>query len=424
MSYLNVFSNLKIELILKKVFLPEILIFFIGLNCLAETQIKNCQIIDLDKSDSIFFDMQNIDVTFEKPISEAKLRLWAKSISKLEYEIQYNNEIRTDYVALSMRLDKIKSELNLIFASGGKSIYFEEKSILFQKLNLRSRTLGNQSEEKGVELKQLSDKVSNFSRKILLNTVKEGHFNMGVAQVPTEISKSFQMMSTKVSQLMWATLSIAMGETQIDRITPSHFKTGPSSEIVNIDGFQLQMNPHYPVEKVNWYRIIFFIKELNRLSMSEDSKIQSLLRNLISDHKYGDVYDLPTEAQWEFVLRNRGRNYTKFFDKSDDSEVAKYAWFDKNSAGETHEVDSLLPRIVDGNFFYGLEGNVHEWMKDNYSETLTGGIDPTGSTVSTYRVIRGGSWNEDVNQLSADRRQFSIPSNSNYIGFRLIRIFQ
>jgi formylglycine-generating enzyme required for sulfatase activity len=259
---------------------------------------------------------------------------------------------------------------------------------------------------------------------------------MGDEQVPTEITKPFAMMDTQVTQMMWARIMIALGETDLDKINLSEFKTGPDSTTENIEGIEVEMKESHPVEQVSWDDIVNkYIKGLNQLSSHEDAKTQALLERLFPGHQKGDIYDLPTEAQWEFVMRDRGQANKKHFDRDDEAEVPNHAWYIGNSKseefpnGSTHAVATRQPRMIDVNGdgirrpFYDLEGNVWEWVKDSWDgvSELPGGKDPL-STSGTNRVIRGGSWGSGARGLlSGNRGSFSSGIRSSGVGFRLVR---
>jgi formylglycine-generating enzyme required for sulfatase activity len=259
---------------------------------------------------------------------------------------------------------------------------------------------------------------------------------MGDEQVLVTISNPFAMMDTVFTQMMWARLKIAMGEKNPAKINPSYFKEGFESITVNIDGIMVVMKPNHPVEKVSWYAVQEFIDGLNDLSNYGDSKIQALLQELFPGHQRGDHYDFPTEAQLEYVKTNLGNNKYKFFDRDniDVEELNKYAVFDANSKseefpkGSTQNVLSRLPRLIAGKMFYGLEGNVFQWMKDSWDgkSRLSGGVDPLG-LIGDYKVLRGGSWINMPSTLRATYRYGLKVVNhkgSYDVGFRLVRTRQ
>jgi hypothetical protein len=226
------------------------------------------------------------------------------------------------------------------------------------------------TEEKGKRSKKENEIFDPYSwaKKPVFHLIKTGKFIMGydVLKQEKEITKSYWMMDTAVTQMMWARLSVAMGIRNSDKINPSHFKTGKDSvEINNFEKTDLTivMQPNHPVEEVSYEDMIKFIDGLNNLSNSTDQQVQQLLSELIPDHQKGDIYDLPSLEQWEFVMRNRGSANGEFYDLDDDSELSQYAWYESNSEGQTHAVATRLPRMVDGMPFYDLEGNVEEQIK-------------------------------------------------------------
>lgn len=260
------------------------------------------------------------------------------------------------------------------------------------------------------------------------HNIRPGEFMMGensekTKQVETEITIPFAMMDTQFTQYIWARLTIAMGErTDLQKINPSKFKKGPDSIKMNIDGIDIQMKPNHPVENVSWNDVKEFIDGLNQLSSQGDSKVQGLLEELIPGHQNGDIYDFPTEAQWEFVMRDRGNANKLHFDRDDETEVPKYAWFKRNSGVQTHAVATRLARMIDGKPFYDLEGNVCEWVRDRYGAKLPGGTDPQGSAQGSDRVIRGGSWDIYERYLrSGYRHSFPPGYRGDILGFRLVR---
>lgn len=256
------------------------------------------------------------------------------------------------------------------------------------------------------------------------NEITPGKFMMGEigAQVATEITKPFEMMQTELTQFQWAYLKILMGEKNLSKINPSYFKTATGSSVVNIEGIDVQMKADHPVEQVSHEDVSQFIEGLNKLSSSGDANVQALLDKLIPGHKKGDIYDLPTEAQWEFVMRDRGNANKQYFDNDKDTDLAQYAWFDKNAGNETHAVATKQPRMIDGKPFYDLEGNVWEWNKDWYDGTLKGGKDPQGAATGSFRVIRGGSWFSNAQFLRSGVRNDWWPGyRFNNVGFRLVR---
>ena len=92
-------------------------------------------------------------------------------------------------------------------------------------------------------------------------------------------------------------------------------------------------------------------------------------------------------------------------------------WYGSNSS-RSQEVGTKLPNKWG---FYDMHGNVWEWCLDWYG-SLAYGTDPKGSSSGSYRVIRGGCWNNSAGSCASSRRDNYHPSiNYSILGFRLSR---
>ncbi|MDI6788565.1 MAG: SUMF1/EgtB/PvdO family nonheme iron enzyme, partial [Planctomycetota bacterium] len=102
---------------------------------------------------------------------------------------------------------------------------------------------------------------------------------------------------------------------------------------------------------------------------------------------------LPTEAEWEYVCR-AGTN-TKYYWGNESN--SNYMWYDKNSNSTTHPVGQKKPNAFG---LYDIIGNVWEWCQDWYDANYYKNSpkdNPTGPSSGEYRVLRGGSWNNNAN---------------------------
>jgi len=131
--------------------------------------------------------------------------------------------------------------------------------------------------------------------------------------------------------------------------------------------------PKNPVETVSWDDCQQFLGKLNSKSAAGGGKFQ-----------------LPSEAQWEYACR--ARSTTRYCFGDDESKLDDYAWYLANSDGKTHPVGEKKPN---GWGLYDMHGNVWEWCQDwwkdgYYKESPVD--DPTGATVGSLRVVRGGCW--------------------------------
>ena len=152
--------------------------------------------------------------------------------------------------------------------------------------------------------------------------------------------------------------------------------------------------------------------------------------------KTGMVFDLPTEAQWEYACRagtttalNSGKDLKDPTgqDAAMD-EVGRY-WFNGGSgysqnctdANGTAKVGSYLPNAWG---LYDMHGNVYEWCLDWWGASLTSTTvetDPVGPNTGSFRVIRGGFWSYYAEICRSAFRNGSSPSNyGNSVGFRVV----
>lgn len=79
-------------------------------------------------------------------------------------------------------------------------------------------------------------------------------------------------------------------------------------------------------------------------------------------------------------------------------------WYDDNSDELSQPVGLKLPNAFG---LYDIIGNVFElcndWYSADYYRDTTVTLDPKGSTTSTNKVVRGGSWRAPSAIRSADR---------------------
>lgn len=172
-------------------------------------------------------------------------------------------------------------------------------------------------------------------------------------------------------------------------------------------------DPLRPVERVSWDDVQEFITRLNV--------------------RTGGGYRLPTEAEWEYAARSRGKD-ERWAGTSDAPSLGDFGWFYHNSRGtepagagqgakpQTQPVGQKKPN---GLGLYDMSGNVWEWCEDWYAVDYyesSPGDDPRGPEWGTHKVRRGGSWIEPIDLARTDYRGNSPPAGrSSNIGFRLAR---
>jgi formylglycine-generating enzyme required for sulfatase activity/C1A family cysteine protease len=196
------------------------------------------------------------------------------------------------------------------------------------------------------------------------------------------LTKSFYMQTTEVTQGQWKTVTGS---------NPSHF---------------LSCGDNCPVEKVSWDDVQSFITSLNGRGEG--------------------TYRLPTEAEWEYAAR-AGTSTPFYFGQCLSTNQGNY---DGNypltgcSKGEYRE--EVIPvASLEANAYglYDMHGNVWEWCQDWYGAYPTGSVtDPGGPGSGSYRVVRGGSWENLATRCrSADRGWLSPATRDHALGFRLVR---
>jgi formylglycine-generating enzyme required for sulfatase activity len=167
--------------------------------------------------------------------------------------------------------------------------------------------------------------------------------------------------------------------------------------------------PQCPVEEVSWDDCQEFIKKLNA-------------RN------DGNVYALPTEAQWEYACRAGTTTPFAFGATITPNQVnydGNYPY--GNGAKGLYRKKTIPVGSLNSPNAWGLHdmhGNVLEWCADwydgNYYKTNPTN-DPKGPGSGTSRVVRGGSWRGNAGGCRSACRRYGRPDGrSDYVGVRVV----
>jgi formylglycine-generating enzyme required for sulfatase activity len=145
--------------------------------------------------------------------------------------------------------------------------------------------------------------------------------------------------------------------------------------------------------------------------------------------KSGRTYRLLSEAEWEYAARagtttafSTGRTIS-----TDQANFDGNATYGGSAKGvfrlNTIEVGSLNKPNAFG--LHDMHGNVWEWVEDCYQDNYNGA--PTDGSVKlsascSTRVVRGGSWRDDPQNLRSANRYGYLPGyRYAFIGFRVAR---
>ncbi len=179
-----------------------------------------------------------------------------------------------------------------------------------------------------------------------------------------------------------------------------------------------------PVENVTWFEAVRYC---NARSVREGLIPAYSIRGLtVSRNRNATGYRLPTEAEWEYACRagttspfGTGANITT-------DQANYYGTYPYNNAARGEYRQQTVPvRSFDPNRWglYNMHGNVWEWCWDWYGSYGSGDqANPAGASSGTFRVYRGGGWNDFGRHLRCAYRAASPPAHRvGNIGFRLVR---
>ncbi|MGK7942944.1 MAG: formylglycine-generating enzyme family protein [Microcystaceae cyanobacterium] len=273
--------------------------------------------------------------------------------------------------------------------------------------------LGELVSNLGLNLVQSQEILPDSSEDIIdVNVAQSSKSRVGASPAPLqEMIREDLGNGVNLEMVLIPAGNFMMGSNERDREKPIHNVVLEAFYLGKYPITQAQYqavmnnNPSYfkgknkPVETVSWQDAQEFCRKLSE--------------------RTGKIYQLPSEAQWEYACRAGNQGKWCFGDNK--AQLGDYAWYDSNSNGQTHPVGQKKPNNWG---LYDMHGNVWEWCEDdyddNYSSTPTDGSSYKGGNKKCV-VLRGGSWGfNPLNCRSAYRGNGTCDYRNLLIGFRVV----
>ena len=232
--------------------------------------------------------------------------------------------------------------------------------------------------------------------KLVLRRVHAGSYGMGdSANIATTLTKDFYAGVFEVTASQWQRITTGTGGTSL-----------LAKNSVSYNDIRGATND---TPSINWYATGSVVMPTGFLG-------------LIRTKTGIGSFDLPTEAQWEYICRATTTSYYSDGESASSSDINvlnRLGWYTDNSGGLVHAVGC---KEANAWGLYDMHGNVFEWCLDWYADSLNGGSNPSGAVSGSARVFRGGCWAYPASSCCSAARDRITPSGRYpSIGFRLVR---
>lgn len=177
-----------------------------------------------------------------------------------------------------------------------------------------------------------------------------------------------------------------------------------------------------PVIHVSWNDAIEYC---NWRSKQENlTPVYSMVNNSVQANFQVNGYRLPTEAEWEYAARSRGKD-EKWAGTNMEMSLSLFA----NSSSHPKKIDAYEFTAPVGSFLpnslgiFDMSGNVSEWCWDWEAKySYNNKKNPKGPYSGTQRITRGGSHANGPSLLRCSVRRSAYPESSRFsVGFRLAK---
>ena len=252
-----------------------------------------------------------------------------------------------------------------------------------QRIDIKIHITGKDSSD-GKDSTEGKDSLSGKDLHLIMQRVEGGSFMMGA----TTDQYDPDIYTDKPAHLVFLSpYYIATTEVTVELWRA----VMPESEIISPRGY-----PTIPISYVSWNECQEFVRRLDSIT--------------------GLPFRLPSEAEWEYAAR--GGNKSKSFRFAGGNIADSIGWTYSSSGNWKHPVGRKHPNELG---LYDMTGNVSEWCQDIYGAYQLSTLpNPCGADTGSYRIVRGGSYDECNANSHISVRRWYVPENSaEYIGFRV-----